>query len=517
MNHRLRLSFFFAFVIFYSIALHTTATFNDPDSFYHARITELMIEKRGIITEFPWLPLTAFSQSFTDHHLLYHIFIAPFIALWGPVWGIKIATALSFVGLIGAFTIFLSYLVSARGNTKRQLLVLFFTASLFLNDVFILRMNLEKIPAASLLWLLGGTYALISGRRVLVFFFSFFFVWLHGAWPLMPLVALLYCLADRCSRRSIGICAVSIAGVCAGLVVNPYFPQNISFYLVQIFHVAVVTYENLFEVGSEWYPAGAHIIAWSTSAVILSAIATVVFFYKKPFAHGKPALAIRTTAERFFFYATVVFFILTLKSSRHGEYFAPFATIFACLVLLPFLETVSAKRIREIWVALYRSKRFSTLAIAAFLFVFAIVKPLSSAMIFLSFRAGMTVDAHKGSSRWLEQNTSRGSMVFNDQWGFFPSLWFWGGHNTYIAGLDPTFFYAKNPELFWQYEALRKGTVQSGVAHSIQKLFGANVVIVSKENSALRAVLNRDPDALLAYEDASGAIFTISEAKAQHP
>lgn len=374
---------FFIFVILYSAALHTAATFNDPDSFYHARITELMTEKREIITEFPWLPFTAFSQSFIDHHLAYHLFLAPFIALWGTVWGIKIATVIAFVAVIAAVYALMAHVIItdrtrrnvipsgaersrgiplagqlsgflAYGSERQRFLILLFTASLFFNDIFILRMNLEKIPAVSLLWLLGGTYAILAGKRMIVFFFSFFFVWLHGAWPLLPILAILYVLADRCSRHSLAIGAASVLGASAGLIINPYFPQNISFYFVQIFQVAVVTYDKLFEVGSEWYPAGANIIAWGTGATMVSVTATVVFVFKKAFAHGNEKLSHRTSAERFFFLATLLFFLLTLKSSRHGEYFVPFATIFGTLVLTPFLEVRSAAYAKEMWVAFYQ-------------------------------------------------------------------------------------------------------------------------------------------------------------------
>ncbi|MBI4250670.1 hypothetical protein HY622_03720 [Candidatus Uhrbacteria bacterium] len=502
---------FFVFVILYATALHTAATFNDPDSFYHARITELMIEKRGILTEFPWLPFTAFSQSFIDHHLAYHLFLIPFIALWGGVWGIKVATVVAFVAVIAAVYALLAHLLSSRTNPKRQMIVLLFTASLFFNDIFILRMNLEKIPAVSLLWLLGGTYAILAGKRRLVFFFSFFFVWLHGAWPLLPILALLYWLADRGSRHSFAIAAAtSVLGASAGLIINPYFPQNISFYFVQIFQVAVVTYDNLFEVGSEWYPAGANIIAWGTGATMLSVVATVVFVFKKAFAKGTAGLSHRTSAERFFFLATLMFFLLTLKSSRHGEYFVPFATIFGALVVTPFLETRSTAYVKKLLLAYYQKKRLAAVIIAAFFAAYLLITPLKSVFYLITFRVGIPVEKHRYTAKWLQENTPPGSIIFNDRWGYFPSLWFWGEHNRFIAGLDPTFFYSRDPELFWRYEALRNGAIQKGAARSIQKKFGVNVIIVSKENSALRAVLNRDPDASLAYEDGSGAIFTVS-------
>ncbi len=64
----------------------------DPDGFYHAKIVSFL--KNGQLLEtMPWMQFSTLRDSFTDHHLLYHILILPFTYLTdNPLIAIKIAT-----------------------------------------------------------------------------------------------------------------------------------------------------------------------------------------------------------------------------------------------------------------------------------------------------------------------------------------------------------------------------------------------------------------------------------------
>src|SRR3989344_6279113 len=72
-----------AFIVFYF--LQNQLTFADPDSFYHVKMAILMKEQ-GIIRDFPWLQFTVLKNYYTDHHLLYHIALIPFISILPPLF-----------------------------------------------------------------------------------------------------------------------------------------------------------------------------------------------------------------------------------------------------------------------------------------------------------------------------------------------------------------------------------------------------------------------------------------------
>ncbi|HLC89857.1 MAG TPA: hypothetical protein VJG65_02760, partial [Patescibacteria group bacterium] len=89
------LSFFLIFIISASLFgyLASDQTFVDPDSFYHAKMAQLLWEK-GAITSFPWLSATTLQYKFADHHFLYHLALIPFVKIFPAPWGLKIATVL---------------------------------------------------------------------------------------------------------------------------------------------------------------------------------------------------------------------------------------------------------------------------------------------------------------------------------------------------------------------------------------------------------------------------------------
>ncbi|MBI3626721.1 hypothetical protein HY224_01600, partial [Candidatus Uhrbacteria bacterium] len=81
------LTFLLAFGLF--SYLQATSGVADPDAFYHIKMAQMMAHQ-GLLTEFPALPYTTFSQNFTDHHLLYHFLLIPFVSL-SPILGAKLA------------------------------------------------------------------------------------------------------------------------------------------------------------------------------------------------------------------------------------------------------------------------------------------------------------------------------------------------------------------------------------------------------------------------------------------
>src|SRR5690606_9455308 len=54
--------------------------FTGTDDYYHTRIAAQIFEQQALRVNFPWLPLTILSQTqFVDHHLLYHLYLAPWM------------------------------------------------------------------------------------------------------------------------------------------------------------------------------------------------------------------------------------------------------------------------------------------------------------------------------------------------------------------------------------------------------------------------------------------------------
>ena len=81
----------FLALIFYYGKIQWVPYLGDPDGFYHAKMAWFLSQGK-IIKDFPWMQFSSLKNNFTDHHLLYHILLVPFIYIKSPLIGLKIAT-----------------------------------------------------------------------------------------------------------------------------------------------------------------------------------------------------------------------------------------------------------------------------------------------------------------------------------------------------------------------------------------------------------------------------------------
>ena len=177
-----------------------------PDSFYHTKMA-LMIKDQGLIQDFPWTQFTTYKDLFVDHHFVYHLFLIPFLSLptpdnldtfsaeLDPLIKAKLGTAF-FAALVFLFI----YWLCRRLKIK---LPFVWTLSGFLVSYFILRLSLIRAPALSLILLILGFYFILKKKYLGLFFVCFFYVWTHGTWPLILIVAILYCLSQTVKNLTI--------------------------------------------------------------------------------------------------------------------------------------------------------------------------------------------------------------------------------------------------------------------------------------------------------------------------
>ena len=123
--------------------LHWQPAFADPDSFYHVKMTQLLME-RGAINEFPWLSATTLRYQFVDHHFLYHLVLIPFIAV-SPLIGLKVATVFLAACAMVAIFLFLRYLKVAGA--------FWYTLFLLTVNPFVFRLVLAKAQPLVILFL----------------------------------------------------------------------------------------------------------------------------------------------------------------------------------------------------------------------------------------------------------------------------------------------------------------------------------------------------------------------------
>ncbi len=105
-------------------------------------------------------------------------------------------------------------------------------------------------------------------------------------------------------------------------------------------------------------------------------------------------------------------------------------------------------------------------------------------------------------ARFLGENGQPGALVYTAQWADSAPLFYAAPRLKSLVALDPTFFYAKDPQLFDRYWAIAHGGSGDPVGE-IERRFGARYVTIWKAPGfqGLALQLRRDPRARRIYDD----------------
>jgi len=513
-NDRYFLDYFLVFLTALAVFgwLQASPTLPEPDSFYHAKMATL-IGQGQILHDFPWLQETSLKDDFTDHHFLYHLLLVPFVKVFDPLVGVKVATVL-FAAIL-ALTI---YWLFKRFAVKFPLA---FVAILLASQPWLFRVSLVKAPAVFLIFLLLAFYFLAHQKWLGLFIVSFFSVWLYAGWPLLLALGIVYQSAfwltskfraqdilsklSRIFSQSGKLAAWQglawlAGGLLAGLIVNPYFPANLKFYWQQIIEIALVNYHQVIGVGGEWYAYGfLNLLTDAALVCALLIISLLVFF-----------LTLKKQSIYSYVWGILVlaFLVLTLKSRRYVEIFVPLAVIFSAFVFSDFLKKLPKFYFKNLLGKSWHT--FFTLAFAVLALGFLLPAPADLLKVKKDIKNGWPLAHYQGASAWLKSNTAFGAAVFNADWDDFPALFYYNDHNYYLTGLDPTFMYRHNPEKYRQYVEITQGRLAGDLATVLKNQFQAEYVFLDNTHQALNNRLKYDSRFQLVYQDREAKIYKLS-------
>ncbi|HTK59901.1 MAG TPA: hypothetical protein VL283_01715 [Candidatus Baltobacteraceae bacterium] len=480
--------------------VHATPGFGDPDAYYHLEMARRTMAS-GPVLDFPWLPLTTLSDHFADHHFLYHLALIPFIAAFGDFVGLKAATVLFAALAVVAFR----FLLKEYG-ARRSLL---WTLPLLLASGFVFRLLLTKATALALAAFFLFLVALRWRSRPVAFGIAFAYVWLHGGWPLLLAAAGL----DAVVRRSARLLWPTALGLAAGLVINPFFPANLSFYWEQIVQIAVIGRRDAaVVVGNEWYPSEFAAIFLGNAAVFLPLVAAAAALSAALWT-GQVARAGSAPGDgrrRDVIFASslaLLLLVMTLRQARHKEYFLPIALLSGALIA----ETAfAAVDVRALLARLRRRLGPVFLPAAIALSVLSgvfVARAMDLPRLAYADRPVWTRFEKAGA--WMGAHIPDGETVFHVRWDDFPQLWYRAPGQRYIAGLDALFLYRKDPAKYWLWRDIGEGRRREGLAASIERGFGARYVLLRMEPGPLRSLIKKDPSFERVYADGEAEIWKI--------
>lgn len=458
----------------------------DQDSFYHTRLSAEIIAQRSVVVNFVQLPLTTLDAArFTDHHFLFHLFLAPW-AYFGGLNGAKLAAAGIAAGVIVAIWALLR-MIGVRWSAVWAL------ATLALSSQFLLRVLAIRTEGASLLLLIIALALLFTRRYRWLILLGFAYTWLYDGFVLLPVIAALYVLAVWIDQRRLDWQPIvyAVIGIALGLVINPYFPRNIAFVVDHL--VQKVDIGQSIPVGAEWYARGTDRWLRDSAGAFLVLVIGVLY----PSFGTRRRDAIDTTL----LFCALLTLLMTFIWNRFIDYYPAFALLFCAATwgrggvdLLAFMPN----RLRFRW--LLAAGGIALPLAFGCLYVYQSARIVANESIALSYLAG--------ASAWLQANTPEGSLIFNSAWDDFPPLFYHNTHNAYISGLDPTYLYLANPELWQQFQDTVRGRIDHP-SSVIRSAFGTEYIVTNSNDVLLLPKLEADPDVEIVYQDDASAIWRI--------
>jgi hypothetical protein len=492
----------------------------DYDGYYHIKWTRILWEsiKAKVFPEFGWLPLTTLStKEYVDHHLLFHVMQIPFAAFRDPRLGAKVGSIVfASLALISCYWLLIRYRV-------RYVLV-WLIALLACSAPFLFRMNMAKAPPVAIVYLIIAIHLFFKRKYFPLLLVALLFTWTYDLFPLLIMATLFWVLVIAWTERRFEWRPLLwvVLGCAAGLVINPYFPQNFDL-LYQHSMMKLTAKDFTTKVGLEWYPYNSWEFLGNSAVACIAMVVGYIAF--------DPAERRKAQHPLFFLLLSTALMIMTARWKRIAEYWPPFAVLFAGFALQPWLDGVRSYLTRlpqdvidelkpfldreDSWATrimsdrreLIRTIAVSCVALVLSVFLFFVLQSTTE-----DIARSEPHDRYRAGAAWMRTNITRGQLIFNTDWDDFPRLFYFDETHTYVSGLDPSYLFDKNPELSRLYDRITLGQ-EENPGPLIRDRFGARYVFSDNQHEDFFAHARDSGWFDIVYEDTQCTIMYIRDQK----
>ena len=387
------------------------------DSYRHARMAARLLRDPQAVFADPWR-LAYFWPKPVDPWFGYHALLAPLTTAFDPIVAIKLLTALLFGGIAWVSFALLGFF-EVRRQTPWVLLVMMGSGVTLLRATtarpFLLSVLLTL--AAALFTLQGqwAKLALVSALHAVSYSIFFMVGFAPGLWLLL-----------RRDRRSAGTAAACGAGIGLGLVLNPYFPQNIRFDVIQSLVPGIARHAHVL-IGGELQPMNSW---WWLASSLPVAIVWIAALVECIRSRG----GLQSPGKRLLLAASCAAFAGAFFVGRTLDFFVPFAVLFAAVVLSG------------------ATPRWQRMAMP-----FGVLcAVLCGAYVYLTGRYVLSaprLDRFRGAAEYL-RTQAPGELVLNADWDNYYFLYYLNPANRYVVGIEPTMMYLSDPGKYWLWRHL---------------------------------------------------------------
>lgn len=481
-------------VFFLCMAVAGFLQFSSPglagnDGYYHIAMGALIWDQ-GLSVAFPYLEFTLLNEAhFVDMHMLFHVLQAPFTVFLDLESAAKVSSTV-FIALTFSLFVWLLRQYDIRYSLFWALVLL------ILSESFLYRMLIPRPPVFALAYTWLAFHFLMQGKFKSLALIACLFVWTYKVFPILFPMAIIAMIVFYMEKKAIDfrpLLAV-VAGVAIGLVVNPYFPDNI-YFLLDAMRMKIFAEGFQASVGNEWYPLKT-LALLKDAAVPLAAYLAGALLTNREEWKADPC-------RLFWFLLATMWLIMLFKSRRFIEFFPPAALLFFIYSIRPWLKRLSfadISRKRSLWLPV---------AVGTALLATAGYQTLHGE--YMRMQKRLPVEAYQGAATWLARHTPEGSRVFHTDWDDFPRLFFYNRHNTYIVGLDPDYMRLKNADMYQTWRNISRGKVRRP-EDVIVNTFGTRYVFTDTKHKRFIKMADRNPQMQKVYNDRFAAVYLIRSA-----
>ena len=460
--------------VYYLLLQWSFPSLAEFDAYYHVGVSQLYLDE-GFVRKFPWMTITFLRDRFNDPQFLLHLLTMPWLAIGvdGIVAG-KLVAALTATLL----AVVLHWFLCRRAVRWPVVWTLVW---LVVSPYTVARLTFVKTTALFIAVILLFLDAMFERRRWRLFVLGAVAVYTYQGFPLLLVLVAAWAGARAIwAGESFDVKSLraTLWGILVGLVVNPFFPNDLYFFHFEIVQQILMKPKEV-AMGAEWMPVDTVRFAGSMGLCLLllagSGLASSLARVK---LDGRQ-LFIRCLAY--------LLFLGALTSARLMEYFAPFAVVAAAMAVTAVMEQPGAAfrpGMRAIWGALL------FIGIPA-----AVLNVKDGVRTSKSLAAQIDSDGYRRVAEFLEKNTTEGSVVVS-HWDDFPMLFMFNSKNHYLFGLSPSYAYGHDPRLYMVHSMFFEGRIQD--PESFVRQVGSRHVVLARAESypgrrALVESLTRSP------------------------
>ncbi len=449
---------FFALIFSISYSVRSDSLVYNDDGYLHLRRS--WVQSQGESYKPP--VYSSFSTHPVDLYFLYHMGMVPFFADYdggkdyGPlIQGMKIYHSILVAIFLTAFCAILYSLLKEKINNKQSAITVsvFFTfILLFSSNTFLFRILIERPQVLGQILGICVIYSIIKKKPLFLFstlflapfFFSATFILL-----IPPIIYLAYIwLIEKSWKDSWRPLAISLLGLAAGIVLRPdsfaYFYNGYVMHVMSLFNALFLS--GHVNVPAEFLPRANGFVAeiWQVFIHPLIALALIL----KVFSIKNKRY---DTTIGYLSLLTIFYFLLNVFVSRAIEYFLPTAFMLLALLPLVYIDDLKSLLLRfnnyfkklspyNVWFI-----RAGLLAVFCLL-IFVRINFYKDYMENNAFASEMT---YSGLSKYLETNATPEDLIYMENFGAYPMLYFFNPYLSYTVGIDLTSIYTYDPKIFW--------------------------------------------------------------------